>query len=446
MFVARVNATVLTQATSGLLALVAAVFLARALGPEGRGSLVAFVVAATIAYAVVNMGVNEASIYFVGSKRLPAPTVAANGLLMAAVAGLVGLLLVVAGVVIAGDRLALGGLPYWTFPLALSLLSTVRLGQAVLQGANRILAMNAVRLAEALARLLAVALLAWAGALTLSSAVGAWLASLALATFLVVVLLGRGHLPQPLAFAFQPKSLLPQFAFGAKTQVRLVAEVVGSRFDLLLLLALAGTGAVGVYAVAIALSEGIRIIANSAATVLTPHLMRVEAQRAGEVAALVARTAVLLTACATGAVASVAPVAIPRLFGPEFSGAVVPLFWLLPGVVAHGASRILGSYFFAVGKPLIGSYVTLVRLVAQVALGSALIPAFGVTGAAAAASGAALAALAWASVSYRRLAGQPALGAVFPRVADLRLYLNLLQALWPSWAPRRASGGGYLTK
>ena len=207
---------------------------------------------------------------------------------------------------------------------------------------------------------------------------------------------------------------------------------------MLFLLAFIGTRGVGIYAVAVAIIEGVRIISHSVSTTLTPRLTRLPGDRASELTASVCRHTMLVTFAASAAVATAAPLLIPRLFGSEFQDSVTVVYWLLPGVVAFGGSRILTSYFFAIGRPLMVSYVSIVAFVLVIALDLMLIPAFGTTGAAAASSVASIAALIFALNQYHSVSGRPAMEAAVPRLSDGVFYLSLAEAL-----PPRLSGTHY---
>jgi O-antigen/teichoic acid export membrane protein len=77
---------------------------------------------------------------------------------------------------------------------------------------------------------------------------------------------------------------------------------------------------------------------------------------------------------------------IPWVFGVEFSETVLPLMYLLPGIVFLSAQTLLASYFAGKGRPVINLYTTLISLTIVLILDLVLIPVLGARGAAIASS------------------------------------------------------------
>ena len=81
-----------------------------------------------------------------------------------------------------------------------------------------------------------------------------------------------------------------------------------------------------------------------------------------------------------------APLVIPDVYGSAFAGAVPALRLLLPGVVALGAAKSLGSVLVKEGRMLITSILGLSALGLNVALNIVLLPQIGILGASIASS------------------------------------------------------------
>ncbi len=112
------------------------------------------------------------------------------------------------------------------------------------------------------------------------------------------------------------------------------------------------------------------------------------------------------------------------MFGHRFDDSVQALWWLLPGTVALTGSKVLTSYIFSQGRPLVNTGITCVSLVVTVAALLALVPPFGVNGAAAASSLAYGAHLCAALFAYGRISGEPPWPAILPHPSDARLYAD----------------------
>jgi Na+-driven multidrug efflux pump len=102
---------------------------------------------------------------------------------------------------------------------------------------------------------------------------------------------------------------------------------------------------------------------------------------------------------------------------------------LLPGTVALAGSKVLTSYIFSQGRPLVNTGITTIALTVTLAADLALIPIWGVNGAAAASSIAYCVHFGAALFAYQRISGRPALEAVLPRLDDAQLYGDALRSM-----------------
>ena len=137
------------------------------------------------------------------------------------------------------------------------------------------------------------------------------------------------------------------------------------------------------------------------------------------------RNTLLVSALGALAIGIVAPWVLTPIFGQDFAGALKPLLWLLPGTVALSGSKVLASYIFSQGRPGLNSMITIGSLAVTVGADFALIPPYGVTGAAFASTLAYAAHFGLALLVYRRLSGGSIREAVFVRGDDLRRLVNL---------------------
>ena len=111
---------------------------------------------------------------------------------------------------------------------------------------------------------------------------------------------------------------------------------------------------------------------------------------------------------------------IPPLHGAEL---------LLPGTVALSGSKVLTSYIFSKGQPLVNTGITVVSLVVTVTADLLLIPWLDVNGAAIASSLAYGAHFAVALLVYGRISGRSPIVALVPGREDVRLYHDAARSL-----------------
>jgi O-antigen/teichoic acid export membrane protein len=250
-----------------------------------------------------------------------------------------------------------------------------------------------------------------------------WSAATFAATLLALVLLGRPALRPAELLRVDPPSLRSQVRFGLQGQLGNLVQLLNYRLDQFIVLIFVSTAGVGIYAVSVTVSQSVWFVANAVAAVLLPRLTAAGEADAARTTPIACRNTLLVSAVGATGLGAVSPWLVEGLFGNDFRASVVPLVWLLPGTVALAGSKILSSYIFSRGRPLINSGITVAALAVTLVADIALIPPFGVSGAAAASSIAYAAHFALSLAAYRRLSGGSVWEAVVVRGDDLRRYL-----------------------
>lgn len=143
---------------------------------------------------------------------------------------------------------------------------------------------------------------------------------------------------------------------------------------------------VGIYAVGVALSESLWQIPQAVAVALFPRTARTGAADATAFTCLILRQVLLISCVSAAVVALASPVAIPLVFGARFAPAVAVILWLLPGTVALGMGKVTAADLGGRGKTGYASLAGLAGFVATLVLDFALIPRWGIQGAAVASS------------------------------------------------------------
>lgn len=423
-FLGNVNLVFLTYVANAALAFGVAVLVARALGPEGRGVYALFLLSASIAQAVLSLGMGVAAVYELGKRTATLSRVVANAHQVTIVSAVVSGLLVLVAWPVLGETLRDHEVPYWVFAFAVPLFVSYNVLTTVLQGISRFVAMNAVILVQPLALLALLAGGMAVGDVDTAAALVFWSIATLAGTALALALLGRPALRLADLRAFDRVSLGRQIRFGAQGQVGNLMQLLNYRLDQFIVLVFVSTAGVGIYAVAVTVSQAIWFIPNAVAAVLLPRLTASDEADAARTTPVVCRNTLLVSALVALAIGAVSPWLVEGLFGGEFDDALEPLLWLLPGAVALSGSKILTSYILSQGRPLTNSLITVASLVVTVIADFVLIPPFGVPGAAIASSLAYGAHFALSLVAYRQLSGGSVWGAVVVRGEDLRHYVE----------------------
>jgi O-antigen/teichoic acid export membrane protein len=217
--------------------------------------------------------------------------------------------------------------------------------------------------------------------------------------------------------------------FGSRVWVGSLARFLNFRTDQILMGFLASEAALGVYAVAVNASEMLLYLPAAMATALLPVAARADAALRTEQTLGAFRSAAVVTACAVVVAALLGPLALPLVFGAPFEASVAPFLWLLPGALGFAAIAAFSSALMAGSSPGSSSVGPLVSLVLGVALDVVLIPRFGASGAAAAASAAFLAGGCAALVVFRHRNPFAWRLLLLPRRSDLAMFRALARPL-----------------
>jgi O-antigen/teichoic acid export membrane protein/peptidoglycan/xylan/chitin deacetylase (PgdA/CDA1 family) len=415
---ARATASMLAarmSANSGFF--VAVLLIARSLGPANRGSFAFVSVAALIVGSLAPLGIGPALAVLAAREPARRPELAGTavgwGLLTGAVAGL---LIILAGSVLQSH------LPEGVdaFAIALAAIAamcaaTSGLSYSVLQGSNQFHRQAIVTGAAPWAYVAILVAARLTGNLDLHTAIAAWMlywAMLAAGGVVVAALtLGLGR-PRP-------ETIRASLGFGARAWFGTLSLILNARVDQVLMGFLATEAALGIYAVAVNVSEVLLYLPAIVGTVLLPAVASSAPERTLSTTTAAARQLLLVTAVCGVVAAVLAPPLIPLVFGDAFAGAVTPFLWLLPGTLGYALLIVFASALTGSGLPGRSSAAWLIALLTGVALDLALMPRFGADGAAAAASAAFVAGGAAAVLAFRRWRHFP-VRSLAPRPSDAR--------------------------
>jgi O-antigen/teichoic acid export membrane protein len=425
-FLLNVNLVFVSTVLSYGIGFLTVIVLARALGPEGRGVTALYQSAVTLGFAFLGLGIGTALVYFVGRREVGPRRALEAGLSVTLAATAVCAVAIVLIGLLFGDDLRADQVPYWWGLVAVPAVIQYRVVEGVLRAQGRFGAMNALELLQPLLLLGSLLAVEALQGLTVSGAITVWSLAIVPPVLLGYVMLGFASWPRRLLL---PSELGSIIRFGLQGQLGNLIQLLNYRLDAYLVLLLVNATGVGLYAVGVALSEGLWFIANSVATVLLTNLTASDEAYASRMTPVVCRNTLLVTALAAIGAAAVAPFVIPWFFGAAFEDAVVPFLWLLPGAVALAGAKVLSAYVFSRGRPMINAWIALATLLVTLTADLVLIPLFEVSGAAAGASLAYLVSLVLVARAYSRLAVAPMAEALLPRFADLALYLDALRSV-----------------
>jgi O-antigen/teichoic acid export membrane protein len=438
-FLSNINFVFLTSLTSNTIGFGVAILMARALGPDGRGATALYTAVVTLGYAFLNLGLASAAFYFVARKEMTGRQAMEAGLSVSLASAAVMAIGVVITAVFFNDRIAERHIPYALAIFSVPAFVQLRVLGGVLRADGRFGALNTLDL------VLTITMLAFLGGtelvwgLDVPRAVWAWSLSFVPALVLGYAFVGRGNWPRRLA----PLAVLVQSArFGVQSQLGALVQLLNYRLDVFLILFFVDTAGVGLYTVASSQTEGLWIIADSVAIVLLTNITSGDADNAARITPVTCRNTLLVTAVGAVGAAAIAGLWIPAVFGAKYEASVAPYIWLLPGTVALSGAKILASYVFSRGRPMINTWISVATLIVGIPVSVTLIALFGVSGAAIGTSISYILTLVLTAVAYHRLSGEPIMQALLPQRTDLPLYLNLVRSLTAGLRRARSRDAG----
>jgi len=372
----------------------------RALGPSGRGTVAFLTVTALVTAWIARLGVTEATVVFAAQRPERRPTLLTNSVAFSATAGVAGAALVcgILFAVPAARPHGVGGTELAILAASIVAACLADAGYRFLLGCSRFRAHALITAVTSWAYPL-LAVVVWAAfGLTVALAALIWAATQALRAALTITVAIRreGGLGRP-----SLRLLRESISFGLRAWVGTLADSLGFRIDQILLALLASEAALGFYVVAVNLSEILLYFPGAVSTALLPLAARSEAgPRLGQTLRAF-RSAAFVTIATLLVGAVLVPPLIPLVFGAPFSASVTPFLLLLPGLVGFTAMVVFSNALIASSLPSLSSIAAVVCFLVGLALDLVLIPFFGASGAAAAASGAYLAGGVCALLIYR---------------------------------------------
>lgn len=364
------------------LALVTSVYLARALGPSGRGTVAIVVVTSLQTISFFSLGIDTAIVHFSGRQRATIRSLSAASFRAALLLGIPGLFvaLVLVRYVFASDLTDNARYSSYillaTIPLSLLVLYL----QAILRSAGRILegsAITAVRSVLLLAGAVTAIEAGWGipGVVVLYA-----LVELLTAAFTTVASarLGLLQVHDPLS-----RPVARQLAaYGARGHVGTMLQGLNYRLDVFLLAFFLRPSDVGAYTVVVGVAEFLWMIPNVLGVILLQRSAAAADSEAIRTTAFATRTVCALTAMSCAVWFIGAEPLLRLLFGSRFEVGAAALRILLPGIWALALWKTLANDLAGRGLPQYKSYTAGIGVIATISLDILLIPRLGIEGAA----------------------------------------------------------------
>jgi O-antigen/teichoic acid export membrane protein len=405
------------------------ILLTRLLGPSGRGIYGVLSTLPSFVVSFGNLGFGLGSVYLVARHKRDLREVLGNALLYLVIQGAV---LTFAGYLVlqvsSPIRQNLQGVDHLVVFLLIGipLLLAYTVTCDLLTALKEIHFANGLQVTFAIFPLVVLVLLWWLTGNALMSAVWAWLATNA-----GIALLGLSRIYRRAGGS--PRLSYPAFreaiSFGLRGNVSMWANAVVRRIDLLFVAHYAGVEAVGYYAVSVSIAEIILALPDAVSGPFLPLRLGMNETEGRHFSPFVLKYMVVIMSLACLVTALTGKWLILILYGSAFLPALLPLQWLLPGIVGLSLYQFLKADLYHMNRPGLISWVAVFTMVCNLALNVLLIPRYGAVGAAVSSSVCYLISTALLLFFVLRHTGVPLSQVLILRKEDVLLLVRQLR-LW----------------
>lgn len=428
MFVRNTIIGMLAYALTTLLNMAIYVVVARGLGPEGTGAVALLTLFGVTVSLVINLGLGQSAIYYIGQRAYEAKAVAGNLFTMALLIGIPATIVLAVAQPLYGPRL-LASIPA-PYVFAMAMLTTFALARMYAEymfAAVHDFVWNAgLNIVDLSLRLVLLLVLLPMGT-GLRGAVIALIAGTVVSTAIGWEVIRRrvGGIRTAL-----DRTLVRRFSsFGMMSYAAVFTTYLNLRFDQFLVGFFLTLDQVGIYSIAVILAEVAMKFANVVAKVLFANVSSLDAVSATQLTGRTMRATMAFALISVLGLAVLGPWLIRLFFGEAFMGASSALRLLLPGTLLFNITQVLYSDLSGRGLPQVGIYASVASLVVTLIGNFWLTPRMGVNGAALTSSIAyAVGAILILSI-YLRTTGEKMRQVLVVSRDDLRLVGGLMRRL-----------------
>ncbi len=414
----RVAVLFATQVFATALGIFNGLLLARLLGPSGKGQYYLVALIPGTIMVLVQLGLPQALGFYAArdqTRSLVGKAVVLAGIL----SGVALLVVVVAMPVIRGTLLR----DIETWPIIIGLLVVPALVNATFM-TGIVLGRQAVRWnlgANVVAALTATVLL-----VVVVGIMGLGVTGAVIVFFTATMIQSLGFLAGALRVTAhptqQPAVTYRQLVrYGLPLFPGALTLYFGYRLDVYLIawLMIDSSTQLGYYSMAVTIAEMAFFVPSAVSTLFFPHVAGSEREQSDAQVSVTSRATLLITA-ATGVGLVPVSIVLFALVLPAFGASMVPLLILLPGIVALSVNKVVTGYLQGIGLTGLTSAISVGAFAVNLIANLALIPAYGIAGAAMASLISYTASSIACTVVAARLARVPMLAFWVPRGDDVR--------------------------
>ncbi|TQR21226.1 flippase [Psychrobacillus vulpis] len=368
--------------------LMVTIIIARSLGVEGQGIFTVITLLPTILVTFMNFGIAPATVFFIGSDRYSMNTIFSTNIILSGVISLFAIVLGTIAVFLFKstffDEISISML--LSVLLVLPFLFFNSFLQAVYQGTQNFKRFNAINLSSKFVQVIILLVILSIFKLSLLWALISFIIGSILPTVFIVIYLFKDSV----RFKFSEFSVdltKNSVKYGYKAHLSNIVTFFNYRLDIILISFFLNPVAVGIYNVAVSISERLWIFSQPVASALFPKISSMTDEN--ERNKLTARTAkcVFYLSLFFGIFFwFLSDDVVFILFGINYMEASMVIRILMIGITLFSIEKILSSDISGRGKPQVNLYTSLFTIICNVILSIIFIPKLGIKGAAMATS------------------------------------------------------------
>lgn len=356
------------------------IYIARILGPEARGTYALLTQFVFISVLLVDFGIQNASVYFLGkgeSLSRVYPNILSLSLVASLLTSVCSLVFFNVLRVTFLKNISASLILIAIFSIPFKILTEI--SSSVILGMNKIKLLNALRITHFL--LLLVTFLAFVIVLKLKLE-GAMLGFVATELIMVLVYLIALSKWSRIYLGFEPTFLKKLLQYGLRGFLGPLCILLLFRLDFFLLNYFKDPKSVGFYSIAVSLVELLYLVPELIGMILFPKLTSAGSQNINRNTMQVLRVIFFVLTLATLFLFASSRWIIVLIYGRQYVASVALMRILLPGFLAMSLYYIFFSYFYSRGRPEIVTLIIFLTLLFKVILAFVLIPNWGIKGAA----------------------------------------------------------------
>jgi O-antigen/teichoic acid export membrane protein len=364
------------------LAILSSIIIARQLGPEGKGVIAAIIVVPTFISSFGHFGLPVSNIYYIGKKRNNEELYSNSilFLLMASLIYFIGCLICLPVL----NKSYFSGLSSINIGIIALLLIPLLLAKHFfidfLRGLEKYNEYNYSNIIQHGSRFLLILVFLFTNFLTVQFALLATLAALFIANCYCILIIKK-----KISFSINKLSWMQfkeNLSFGLREYLGNLFATLNLKIDLLIMAAFMDKALIGIYSVAIAISEILQFVPSSISAVLLPKISKSSTSKSQRILKKSIISNTIILSLGWFLFILVGWWLVPFLYGEKFKAVYDLAVIILFGTLLLSLSQIINKYFSGVGKPEIKSFIRGINLPIKAISMYFLIKYYGLKGAA----------------------------------------------------------------